>query len=369
MAITRGDEYPLHQSSRPVRHPGTDRNLYDRFFFNGYSPDLGTYFAVAFGQYVGRNVMDGALSVSLLEGGERVQHDVHVSRLLGADRLDTSCVGLRIEILEPLQSLRVTLDDPSGLRAELVYTAVAHPFEEANYRNSQGYRLVFDVTRMTQNGTWNGWIDVPGHERLAVADWWGGRDRSWGIRPCGEPDPPGAPDGGGMPQYYWLWAPMRVGDTCYLFDVNEYADGKRWHESAMAVPVGGTEADIEVGTVRYEMPYVPGTRHASGFTCSMDLPRSGQVDFDLELLYPFLMKGIGYTHPDWQHGRWKGPAERLYETYSVDQADVTQFPNLHIQAVAKVRRGDGAEGIGILEQLVIGPHAPSGFTSILDTAP
>jgi hypothetical protein len=26
------------------------------------------------------------------------------------------------------------------------------------------------------------------------------------------------------------------------------------------------------------------------------------------------------------------------------------------------------EGVGILEQLVLGPHAPSGFTSILDGA-
>ena len=43
------DEYPLHQTSRPVRDPGTERNLYDRFFFNGYAHDGSVYFAVAFG--------------------------------------------------------------------------------------------------------------------------------------------------------------------------------------------------------------------------------------------------------------------------------------------------------------------------------
>ncbi|MEY3567556.1 MAG: hypothetical protein RLZ19_1570, partial [Actinomycetota bacterium] len=29
---------------------------------------------------------------------------------------------------------------------------------------------------------------------------------------------------------------------------------------------------------------------------------------------------------------------------------------------------DGVEGIGILEQLVVGPHAPSGFEQLLDPA-
>ena len=80
--ITAGDEYPLHQSSRPVRDPGTERNLYDRFFFNGYPHSADAYFAAAFGVYPGRNVMDGAFSV-IADG---VQHNVRASRLLGADR-------------------------------------------------------------------------------------------------------------------------------------------------------------------------------------------------------------------------------------------------------------------------------------------
>jgi hypothetical protein len=45
--------------------------------------------------------------------------------------------------------------------------------------------------------------------------------------------------------------------------------------------------------------------------------------------------------------------------------------NLHIQAICTARHEDGgasADGIGIVEQLVLGPHAPSGFTGILDGA-
>jgi hypothetical protein len=45
---------------------------------------------------------------------------------------------------------------------------------------------------------------------------------------------------------------------------------------------------------------------------------------------------------------------------------------LHVQAfvTARLAGPDGERvGAGVLEQLVIGPHAPSGFKDILDPAP
>ena len=32
--LTPADDYPLHQSPEPIAFAGTDRNFYDRFFFN-----------------------------------------------------------------------------------------------------------------------------------------------------------------------------------------------------------------------------------------------------------------------------------------------------------------------------------------------
>ena len=95
--ITRGDDYPLHQTSRPVRHAGLHRNLYDRFFFNGYSKDGSAFFAIAHGQYPGRDVADAAFSV-ILDG---VQHNVRASRRMGADRLDTTVGPISVSIVEP----------------------------------------------------------------------------------------------------------------------------------------------------------------------------------------------------------------------------------------------------------------------------
>ena len=349
-----------------MRNPGTDRNAYDRFFFNGYDRDGSVFFAVALGLYPGRNVMDAAFGVV----ADGVQHDVRASRLLGADRLDTRVGPVAVSILEPLRRLAVRVDDPeSGLFADLTFTARGPVFEEPHYRWQPGYRVLFDATRMTQNGTWSGAFSAGGHS-FAVSDagWWGTRDRSWGTRPVGEREAPGAPD---APRaFYWLWAPLNFDDACVLFDVNEHPDGRRWHESAMWAPAGaGHHAGVvEAGTAAYSLDFLPGTRHARAAELRLALP-SGDRRIALEPVFPFYMQGIGYAHPTDNHGTWLGDGFRRSESFATAEVDETLPHNQHVQALCRAERDDGARGIGVLEQLIVGPHAPSGFTDLLDTAP
>ena len=86
-----------------------------------------------------------------------------------------------------------------------------------------------------------------------------------------------------------------------------------------------------------------------------------------EPLLRFQMKGIGYTHPEWGHGVWKGELAIGGESWKLDELDPLAFDNQHIQQVMRARMGD-EEGIGVLEQIAFGPHARYGFTSILDGA-
>ena len=37
MVLSWGDDYPIHQTPEPIAYAGTDRNFYDRYFFNGYA--------------------------------------------------------------------------------------------------------------------------------------------------------------------------------------------------------------------------------------------------------------------------------------------------------------------------------------------
>ena len=366
--ITAADDYPLHQTSRPFRDPSADRNLYDRFFFCGYpitGDDAGElYFAVAFGQYVGRNVMDGAFSIV----ADGVQHNVRGSRLLGDDRLDLRAGPVTIEILEPMRRLRVIVDAPeAGVRADLTFHARGPAFEEPHYRWAPGHLTVMDITRMTQNGSWTGVI-VVGDRTIAVepSTWRGTRDRSWGIRGSGSREPNMAPDGPG-PQFYWLWTPLNFDDLNVLFDVNETSDGTAWHASTL-VASADPDASPSEGTHTYEIGWRPGTRHADTFRVDMALA-DRTIGITLRSRLTFYMQGIGYGHPTWGHGMWVGADERAHDSFVTADADETDLGFRHVQILSDATRDDGATGMGILEMLLVGPHAPSGFTGFTDMHP
>ena len=79
------------------------------------------------------------------------------------------------------------------------------------------------------------------------------------------------------------------------------------------------------------------------------------------------MKGIGYMHPEWGHGRWKGELAVAGESWKTADLDPMAIDNLHIQQVVRARMGD-EQGVGVLEQLCLGSHEPSGFKEFLDPA-
>ena len=79
------------------------------------------------------------------------------------------------------------------------------------------------------------------------------------------------------------------------------------------------------------------------------------------------MKGIGYLHPSWGHGVWKGELAMAGESWKCDELDPLAFENQHIQQVVRARMGRET-GIGVLEQISFGPHARYGFKEFLDPA-
>jgi len=50
--LNRLDDFPIHQTPEPIAHPATsDRNVYDRTWFNGYAGDGSYYFGVGMAVY------------------------------------------------------------------------------------------------------------------------------------------------------------------------------------------------------------------------------------------------------------------------------------------------------------------------------
>jgi hypothetical protein len=197
----------------------------------------------------------------------------------------------------------------------------------------------------------------------------GTRDRSWGIRPVGEREVQ-AP--GPLPQFFWQWAPVNFDDVCTHFDVQEDGEGRRSHHNGVVLPVIGEGdpvlADVEpMASVACDVAWRPGTRRADRATVTLRPRRGADHVVVLEPLLDFQMCGLGYLHPEWGHGLWKGEEAIGVESWTLAEVDPMAPQNLHVQQLCRATMGERV-GTGVLELLVIGPHQPSGFTSLLDPA-
>src|SRR5262245_62970763 len=119
--LSSWDDYPIHQTADVVRHVApSDRNFYDRYYFNLHASSDELFVVMGMGQYPNLGVQD-AFAVARRGSRHLV---VRASRALG-DRRDTSVGPLRIEVLEPLRRLRFTLDGTEhGIAFDRVWQGV-----------------------------------------------------------------------------------------------------------------------------------------------------------------------------------------------------------------------------------------------------
>lgn len=369
--ITTLDDYAIHQSSLPLAIPATsDRNFYDRFWFSGFVGDGSLYFSAAMGFYPNRGVHDGGFSV-LVDGH---QYCLHLSDNLPLDRAQTSLGPLRIETVIPMRRHRVIVDEPErGFEADLTFEAGTGTHEEARQIFVDGVHTSMDVTRMSQFGSWSGWIVVKGKRfEIDPAVTNGTRDRSWGVRPCGESE--GRPSRWAS-QFYFGWSQTFWDDFVLhgVFFVN--ANGTITDRSGARVPrvPPGDEpvfardtGEVVATPTAYQFDYIPGTRRLKHATCRFETHAGEVFEVDYEPIIAFQMAGLGYTHPQWGHGCYKGAFTIDDETWKLAELDLSEPHLFHVQQVCKVTLNGAQTGCGILEHAAFGPHAPSGFKDRID---
>jgi hypothetical protein len=368
------DDLPLHQSSAPLLHLSTDSaGLYDRYFFNGFADDGSVIFGVALGVYPNRQVMDAAFSVSI----DGVQHNCRSSRRCSVDRTETTVGSISVEVIVPMLHHRIVVRHHHGISADIEMRAVSPVIEEPTFVRRLEGRPVMDYTRITQFGEWSGWIEIDGTriELASLGAVQGCRDRSWGIRGGTR----GLPGPATMPQFFWTWVPTMFDDLCTHVAVNDDALGRSWHRSGAVVPrhpvdAWTTEAVLDSGRVQRSehietlISWQSGTRWAERLSATIEPWRAAPITVDYEPIARFHMSGLGYLHPDWDHGSWHGELAEVRDEIVLDQVNPLDTTMVHVQQVCRARSNDRV-GVGVLEQLVLGPHAPSGLTSVLDGAP
>lgn len=362
--LTKGDDYPLHQTPEPMALSGGNRNFYDRYFFNGYSPDGNIFFAAALGIYPQLDIMDAAFCVSI----DGKQHNLRASKRMSSERLDLTVGPITITIVEPLQQLRLTVaGNDSAITADIIFTARHQPIEEPRFIRRDGPRLMMDYTRMTQNGDWSGTITLDGQD-IDIGNCRGTRDRSWGIRPIGAPEPQ-PPPAGAFPQFWWLWTPLNFDQHACFFHSNDDGEGEPWNRRGVVDSITSAATEFEPKAI--DLSYHSGSRRIkqvqleTGNGSLSITPRTGDA------ARTFYMSGLGYLHPVWGHGMDHGDLEVGHDVITLDPAPALDMTTIHIQALSDtVLTVDGTEyqGIGVVEQLFIGAHATSGLTGLMDPA-
>lgn len=362
--LTAADDFAIHQTTEPVAYSGTDRNFYERYWFNGFEPDGSLFFLIGMGLYPHLNLIDTAISI-MVDGK---QHCLRASRIL-TDRMDTSVGPIRIEVPKPLWTLRVIVEEHDGIAADLTITGRAFPIEEPRFIRRVGTRAFMDYTRLTQNGRWSGWVSIDGKRIELSPNAVGTRDRSWGIRPIGMSDPQPNPLAGEQ-GYFWQWTPINFADKSIYFHIAAEPSGAVWNTRSVLVRDGAMpESFLESEKPSMETRLVPGTLWPDHGVLSVDYG-GGHYTLDFEPFQRVQMKGIGYFHPEWFHGRYHGEYRVEREDFAVADLDPLKAENAHVQYLSHVTLtapdGTQEKTVGVFEQAILGAYAPLGVKSSAD---
>jgi hypothetical protein len=366
MTLSPLDDYPVHQVAQPIRYPATsDRNFYDRYYFNCHTGTDELMLIVGVGQYPNLGVTD---AFALARHGD-VHRVVRASRELGADRMDTSVGPFKVEVIEGLRRLRVVLaPNEHGLEFDLTWEGVTPAQAEPQHYIRQQERVIFDSFRLAQTGRWTGRVRSGDQEFTITPDrWQGSRDRSWGVRPVGESEPPGI-QVRNPAQFYWMYAPMQFEEFSILTIVQEDAAGNRVLEEAVRVwPEAAGRAPQQLGRPEYRPRYAPGTREVQTATISFSPPGAAPLEVAVRPVHPVsIMVGTGYgLEPDWKHGMYHGPDLVVQGVcYDLTKAEDKARMWGMIDSVATfecTENGTTVTGSGLFEYWPFGPHAPTGL--------
>lgn len=181
-ALTQADEWFNHQIVNTHAAVGTpDRAWTEKAWFALMRKDGAMQASFGLGKYTNRNVLDGFAGVQV---GTR-QRTVRASRVLSPRQDELSVGPIGYEVIEPLQAIRLTLAPNAAqpLSFELTFQATMPAFFEKRDVVIAAGREASNVIRFHQAGTISGWIEIDGerHE-VQPEEWYGFRDRSWGIR-------------------------------------------------------------------------------------------------------------------------------------------------------------------------------------------
>jgi len=373
MPISPMDECLAHQTPETFDQVATsDRNFYDRYYFNLHPRTGETFVVLGIGQYPNLGTTD-AFGLVVHKGK---QHVLRCSRELGIDRSDTRVGPFGVEVVEPLQSLRFFCEENEhGISFDLTFRGHGPAVEEPRTFVRKGARVTMDTSRYTQMGRWEGSLNLKG-ETITVSpdDWVGIRDHSWGIRPIGEAEPLGIRINEYIDNYgfFHIFVPMQFEDFQLKVFIEENADGSLIVEECIKVDSHAKGGAVrQLGKPTHQVTYASGSRELASGTLTFDDENGNPLTVTFEALNcACLAAGTGYVAtPEWTHGAYQGKFK--LEAVEFDVGTPAQRGALGplYEHIGRFELNTGEVGYGMFENLSIGHHFPYGFGSFEAVAP
>jgi len=370
--LSSWDDYPVHQVAETIRHVGTsDRNFYDRYYFNLHGSTDELFMVMGMGQYPNLGTQD---AFACVRRGDK-HRVVRASKRLD-DRMDTSVGPFRVEIVEPLQKVRYVLEPTEHEVAfDLMWDGAIPAFQEPRQHIRKFGRVLFDTMRFAQTGCWTGTLEVAGETIAVTPDRWKGtRDRSWGVRPVGEVEPPGIRGEAGQMAGLWNYAPMQFDDFSILYIVNEEPDGSRPMNEAVLIWADPEREAEWLGAPVFEHTLDPGTRMISTPSV-LRFPEAPRGEFAVRvtpLVHSYIAVGTGYGVGDeFRHGMYMGDLLVEGKTWDMAELDTWAWYGVVDHAARFVIEGgdaDGVVGYGLHEHGVFGEFPKFGLPDGAATA-
>jgi hypothetical protein len=377
--LTAADEHFNHQIVNTHAAVGTaDRAWTEKAWFTLIRKDGQMQVNFGLGKYANRNIIDGFAGI---QHGTQ-QRTIRASRVLAPHTIEDLSVGpLGYGVLEPFKAIRLTLAENAAqpIRFELNFHATMPAFFENRDVVVHGGRTASDVIRYHQPGTISGWLEIDGQRHEVKPDeWFGFRDRSWGIREHVGLDPADLVPGnlgatsssktGSVYHFNWLVSKIdRPDGTSY--DLAYYfrdfgGEGPPDFFSGYINESGGRQ--IAILHLYPEIDYRQSDRGAMRGRVTALLAGAGKrvVErvFDIEAINPEmgfrLLPGMYGAWKGQIHGSYKGEdfldgeciddvnnPEKLAETYRWQIRD----------RPVRIREGDNA-GYGDMESIILGEY-------------
>ncbi|MEP6867200.1 MAG: hypothetical protein ABJA20_01670 [Novosphingobium sp.] len=365
--LSDADEMFCHQTQEMFANVGTsDPAWTERAYGCAIAKDDRFALHWGIGKYTNRNVMDGFAGISV---GRR-QRNVRFSRRLAPDTSSLSVGPFHYQVIEPLRTTRVVLEETSQqpISFDITQRVIARPWIEDRSTVVRGYRRVQDEVRYVLCAEASGWIAFEG-DRFDIdgAEAFGFRDHSWGIKQNTGAASPEVPDRASMPpgtQYRMVWAPcvlQRADGSSYrvhLFswEVRSARGSQIVNESKI---FGDADDSIHAQQTIFDLHFDPYNREPIGGRIILVMADGSTRPFEIEIACQSrvcLGAGLYHGYEGHYHGEARGRLN--VEGAMIDStADPATCRSIHQLRDILVRIRDvatGADGWGILNTEIVG---------------